>query len=93
MLALRYQALLTQEMSHRVKNSLTSVVGLLRVQARNAQSQDVKSALEDASLRVSTIAEGSLNFLRQTLGISSGDGVHPFNREDSDEANKDRDRT
>jgi two-component sensor histidine kinase len=44
-------------MSHRVKNSLTSVVGLLRVQARNAQSQDVKSALEDASLRVSTIAE------------------------------------
>jgi two-component system, sensor histidine kinase PdtaS len=55
--ALKYQALLTREMSHRVKNSLTSVVGLLRVQARNAQSKDVKSALEDASLRVSTIAE------------------------------------
>jgi two-component sensor histidine kinase len=44
-------------MSHRVKNSLTSVVGLLRVQARSAQSQDVKNALEDPSLRVSTIAE------------------------------------
>jgi two-component system, sensor histidine kinase PdtaS len=55
--ALKYQALLTREMSHRVKNSLTSVVGLLRVQARNAQSGAVKSALEDASLRVSTIAE------------------------------------
>jgi two-component sensor histidine kinase len=55
--ALKYQALLTREMSHRVKNSLTSVVGLLRVQARNAPSQDVKNALEDASLRVSTIAE------------------------------------
>jgi two-component sensor histidine kinase len=55
--ALKHQALLTREMSHRVKNSLTSVVGLLRVQARSAQSQDVKNALQDASLRVSTIAE------------------------------------
>lgn len=55
--ALKHQALLTREMSHRVKNSLTSVVGLLRVQARSAPSQEVKNALEDASLRVSTIAE------------------------------------
>jgi two-component sensor histidine kinase len=55
--ALKHQALLTREMSHRVKNSLASVVGLLRVQARSAQSQDVKNALHDASLRVSTIAE------------------------------------
>jgi len=55
--ALQYQALLTREMSHRVKNSLTSIVGLLRVQARSIDSQDVKNALEDASLRVSTIAE------------------------------------
>lgn len=55
--ALEHQALLTREMSHRVKNSLTSVVGLLRVQARTAISQDVKNALEDASLRVATIAQ------------------------------------
>ncbi|MBR1154024.1 sensor histidine kinase [Bradyrhizobium sp. JYMT SZCCT0428] len=55
--ALKHQALLTREMSHRVKNSLTSVVGLLRVQARSAQSEDVRNALQDASLRVSTIAE------------------------------------
>jgi len=55
--ALKHQALLTREMSHRVKNSLTSVVGLLRVQARSAQSKDVENALQDASLRVSTIAE------------------------------------
>lgn len=55
--ALEHQELLTREMSHRVKNSLTSVVGLLRVQARSAHSQDVKNALEDASLRVSTIAQ------------------------------------
>jgi GAF domain-containing protein len=32
--ALEHQALLTREMSHRVKNSLTSVASLLRVQAR-----------------------------------------------------------
>ena len=55
--ALEHQALLTREMSHRVKNSLTSVVGLLRVQARTAPSLDVKNALEDASLRVATIAQ------------------------------------
>jgi two-component sensor histidine kinase len=55
--ALEHQALLTREMSHRVKNSLTSVVGLLRVQASSAQSKDVKSALEDASSRVATIAQ------------------------------------
>jgi GAF domain-containing protein len=40
--ALKHQALLTREMSHRVKNSPTSVVGLLRVQARSAPSQEVK---------------------------------------------------
>ena len=60
--ALKYQALLTREMSHRVKNSLASVVGVLRVQARNTPSQDVKSALEDASLRVSTIAESTTTY-------------------------------
>src|SRR6202022_4842569 len=40
--SLDHQAMLTREMSHRVKNSLASVVGLLRVQARNAQSEDVE---------------------------------------------------
>jgi two-component sensor histidine kinase len=55
--ALEHQALLTREMSHRVKNSLTSVVGLLRVQARSTQSEDVKNALQDASVRVATIAQ------------------------------------
>ena len=55
--ALEHEALLTREMSHRVKNSLTSVVGLLRVQARSAQSRAVKNALEDASARVATIAQ------------------------------------
>lgn len=55
--AMEYQALLTREMSHRVKNSLTSVVSLLRVQARSAQSEDIAQALDDASSRVETIAQ------------------------------------
>jgi two-component system, sensor histidine kinase PdtaS len=55
--ALEYQALLTREMSHRVKNSLMSVVSLLRVQSRSAQSEDIERALDDASSRVETIAQ------------------------------------
>src|SRR6202051_6006 len=55
--ALDHQAVLTREMSHRVKNSLASVVGLLRVQARNAQSEDVQIALKDAASRITTIAQ------------------------------------
>jgi two-component sensor histidine kinase len=55
--ALEHQAMLTREMSHRVKNSLTSVVGLLRLQARSAQSEAVQNALEDAASRITTIAQ------------------------------------
>jgi two-component sensor histidine kinase len=55
--ALDHQAMLTREMSHRVKNSLASVVGLLRVQSRNAQSKDVRDALKDAASRITTIAQ------------------------------------
>ena len=55
--ALEHQAMLTREMSHRVKNSLASVVGLLRVQGRNAQSKDVQDALKDAASRITTIAQ------------------------------------
>lgn len=55
--ALEHQALLTREMSHRVKNSLASVVGLLRVQSLSAQLQEVKDALKDAASRITTIAQ------------------------------------
>jgi two-component system, sensor histidine kinase PdtaS len=52
-----YQDLLTREMSHRVKNSLASVIGLLHVQARGTHSVDVRNALKDASSRVAAIAQ------------------------------------
>lgn len=64
--ALDHQALLTREMSHRVKNSLASVVGLLRVQSRNAQSEDVRNALKDAASRITTIAQVHDHLWRST---------------------------
>jgi len=54
--ALDYQAMLAREMSHRVKNSLASVVSLLRVQARTSRSKEINTALEAAATRVATIA-------------------------------------
>jgi two-component sensor histidine kinase len=64
--ALDHQAMLTREMSHRVKNSLASVVGLLRVQSRNAASDEVRSALKDAASRITTIAQVHDHLWRST---------------------------
>src|ERR1700737_2199810 len=64
--ALDHQAMLTREMSHRVKNSLASVVGLLRVQSRSAQSQEVRNALKDAASRITTIAQVHDHLWRST---------------------------
>jgi two-component sensor histidine kinase len=64
--ALDYQAMLTREMSHRVKNSLASVVGLLHVQSRNAPSEDVRDALDAAASRITTIAQVHDHLWRST---------------------------
>ena len=64
--ALDHQAMLTREMSHRVKNSLASVVGLLRVQSRSSESEDVRDALEDAASRITTIAQVHDHLWRST---------------------------
>jgi len=58
--------MLTREMSHRVKNSLASVVGLLRVQGRNAPSEEVQNALKDAASRITTIAQVHDHLWRST---------------------------
>ena len=44
---LEHQALLTREMSHRLKNSLTSVVGLFRVQVRSRHQIDEESEFQN----------------------------------------------
>jgi len=50
------QALLTREMSHRVKNSLSVVGSLLRLSAGNLADQAARAFLVDAEHRVATIA-------------------------------------
>ena len=64
--ALEHQAMLTREMSHRVKNSLASVVGLLRVQSRSAPSEEVRDALKDGASRITTIAQVHDHLWRST---------------------------
>lgn len=55
--ALAYQEVLTREISHRVKNSLTIVAGLLSMQGRMSEETKVQQALDDARARVHTIAK------------------------------------
>jgi two-component sensor histidine kinase len=55
--ALDRQELLTREMSHRVKNSLATVAGLLSLQARGTESAHVREALADARSRVEAVAQ------------------------------------
>lgn len=54
--ALEYQSLMTKEISHRVKNSLSIVAGLLSMQARGSSNDEVRRALADAETRVQTVA-------------------------------------
>ena len=54
--ALEHQGVMTKEISHRVKNSLSIVAGLLRMQARASGNDEVRRALADAETRVRTIA-------------------------------------
>lgn len=55
--ALAHQEVLTREVSHRVKNSLTIVAGLLGMQGRTSQHPEVRQALAVAQTRVHTIAQ------------------------------------
>jgi len=54
--SLEHQEVLTREISHRVKNSLTIVASLLKMQARTSTYPEVEQALGDAESRVQTIA-------------------------------------
>lgn len=55
--AIEHQALLTREVSHRVKNSLSLVSSLLSMQARGAASDEVRAALATAGSRIQAISE------------------------------------
>lgn len=60
------QQLLTQEVSHRVKNSLAIVASLLALQARDAKDDDTSRILLDAYLRVQTVADVHDHLWRET---------------------------
>jgi two-component sensor histidine kinase len=49
--------LLMQEIHHRVKNSLQLVRGILSMQARSSSHSETKTALNDAAIRILTIAD------------------------------------
>lgn len=54
--AVAHQKMLADEVSHRVKNGLAMVAGLLRMQARALSDPELRQALADAQLRVQAIA-------------------------------------
>ena len=54
--ALARQRVLLREMDHRVKNNLTLVAGVLRLQAKETDSADLRQQLDEAAARVITIA-------------------------------------
>jgi two-component sensor histidine kinase len=55
--AIAYQKVLVKEASHRVKNSLAMLSGLLRMQARGNTSAEAVKALADASDRIIAVAK------------------------------------
>lgn len=55
--ALEKQEILLHEVNHRVKNSLQLVSSLLRLQSRRISDQTVRQQLDDATARISTIAQ------------------------------------
>lgn len=55
--AVAHQEVLTREISHRVKNSLSIVAGLLSMQGRMSADPELQRALDDARARVQTIAQ------------------------------------
>ncbi|MDX3883763.1 sensor histidine kinase [Edaphosphingomonas haloaromaticamans] len=60
------QRLMAQEISHRVKNSLSLVAALLSMQARDAEDEASRKVLMDAYSRVQTIADVHAHLWRQS---------------------------
>jgi two-component sensor histidine kinase len=59
-----------REIHHRVKNNLQTVAAMLRLQARRAGTEEARSALEEAELRVAAIA-----VVHESLSLDAGESV------------------
>lgn len=68
-LALKRQALLAQEIDHRVKNSLQSVSALVRLQRSKSGDDAVRVALDQVAERIETVS-----LLHEELYRTGGDG-------------------
>ncbi|SJZ38046.1 Two-component sensor histidine kinase, contains HisKA and HATPase domains [Pilibacter termitis] len=56
-LELRTKEVMIQEIHHRIKNNLQSIVSLLRLQERRTNSVEAKKVLQDSSSRILAIAQ------------------------------------
>ncbi len=55
-LELKVKSTMIQEIHHRVKNNLQVIAGLLRMQSRRSESEEVRRALNDSVARVLSVA-------------------------------------
>jgi two-component sensor histidine kinase len=53
---LKLKTAIIQELQHRVKNSLQTIIALLRLQARRASSEEVRHVLEESISRILSVA-------------------------------------
>jgi two-component sensor histidine kinase len=72
--AVALQDVLVQEASHKIKNSLSVVAGLLFMQARTAANEEVAHALRDAGHRLQTVASVHDLLWRNNTGCTVGLG-------------------
>jgi two-component sensor histidine kinase len=72
--AVALQDVLVQEASHKIKNSLSVVAGLLFMQARTAANEEVAHALRDAGHRLQTVASVHDLLWRNKTGCTVGLG-------------------
>lgn len=61
--------LLTKELHHRTKNNLQMILGLLQMQERNTENQEVKAQLFEARCRIENIANLHEQLLHQAFEV------------------------
>lgn len=66
--AIEHQQMLVKEASHRVKNSLALLSGLMKMQARTVKTDEAASALGDASDRILAVATTHDQMWKQERG-------------------------
>ncbi|MBC8249938.1 MAG: histidine kinase N-terminal domain-containing protein, partial [Anaerolineales bacterium] len=66
---LKVKSAMIQEIHHRVKNNLQIIAGLLRMQSRRSESEEVRRALDDSVARILSVAVVHEFFAQQEARI------------------------